>query len=230
MTTAPEPSAIPEDPGVLAPLQALDSSALLSELSANELACVGDDPGKLARSLAGPGSAPREDQAKLIGCLDDETVARIFLAGFVPGPEPLSLETSDCVRAAFEVVDPREVMTAGLEGDPGRAMAGSMAAFSVTTACLNDEEWAAAASMTGMGPDEREGMQCLLDQLGGPGQMATAMRAAQEGDFTDLAKAGADCGLNMGPAPDQAPVEAPTPVSTSTPAPTTAAPPGEQTP
>ena len=229
-TTAPEPSAIPEDPGVLAPLQALDSSALLSELSANELACVGDDPGKLARSLAGPGSAPREDQAKLIGCLDDETVARIFLAGFVPGPEPLSLETSDCVRAAFEVVDPREVMTAGLEGDPGRAMAGSMAAFSVTTACLNDEEWAAAASMTGMGPDEREGMQCLLDQLGGPGQMATAMRAAQEGDFTDLAKAGADCGLNMGPAPDQAPVEAPTPVSTSTPAPTTAAPPGEQTP
>ena len=229
-TTAPEPSAIPEDPGVLAPLQALDSSVLLSELSANELACVGDDPGKLARSLAGPGSAPREDQAKLIGCLDDETVARIFLAGFVPGPEPLSLETSDCVRAAFEVVDPREVMTAGLEGDPGRAMAGSMAAFSVTTACLNDEEWAAAASMTGMGPDEREGMQCLLDQLGGPGQMATAMRAAQEGDFTDLAKAGADCGLNMGPAPDQAPVEAPTPVSTSTPAPTTAAPPGEQTP
>ena len=229
-TTAPEPSAIPEDPGVLAPLQALDSSALLSELSANELACVGDDPGKLAQSLAGPGSAPREDQAKLIGCLDDETVARIFLAGFVPGPEPLSLETSDCVRAAFEVVDPREVMTAGLEGDPGRAMAGSMAAFSVTTACLNDEEWAAAASMTGMGPDEREGMQCLLDQLGGPGQMATAMRAAQEGDFTDLAKAGADCGLNMGPAPDQAPVEAPTPVSTSTPAPTTAAPPGEQAP
>ena len=140
----PDPTATPVSLGVLAPLQALDISALLSELSANELACIGDDAGKLVRSLTGPSSAPREEQAKLIGCLEDETVARIFLAGFVPGPGPLSQETSDCVRAAFEVIDPRAVMTAGIEGDPGRAMAGSMAALSVTTACLNDEEWEAA--------------------------------------------------------------------------------------
>ena len=37
-------------------------------------------------------------------------------------------------------------MTAGIEGDPGRAMAGSMAALSVTVACLNDQEWEATAS------------------------------------------------------------------------------------
>ena len=210
-TPTPEPTAIPAPPAVLAPLQALDISALLSELSANELACIGDDAGKLVRSLTGPSSAPREEQAKLIGCLEDETVARIFLAGFTPGSGPLSLETSDCVRAAFEVIDPREIMTAGIEGDPGRAMAGSMAAFSVTTACLNDEEWAAAASRTGMGPgpDEREGMQCLLAQLGGPDQMAEAMIAAGEGNFTDLAQAGADCGMDMGPASGQAPVTTP---------------------
>ena len=93
--------------------------------------------------------------------------------------------------------------------------------------------------MTGMQPEEREGMQCLLDQLGGPGEMAEAMKAAGEEDFTGLAKAGADCELDMGPAPGQAPVtppptptvEAPTPVSTpvpatatSTPVPTGAAP------
>ena len=233
-TPTPEPTAIPAPPAVLAPLQALDISALLSELSANELACIGDDAGKLVRSLTGPSSAPREEQAKLIGCLEDETVARIFLAGFAPGPGPLSLETSDCVRAGFAVIDPREVMTAGIEGDPGRAMAGSMAAFSVTTACLNDEEWAAAASMTGMGPDEREGMRCLLEQLGGPDQMAEAMIAAGEGDFTDLAQAGADCGMDMGPASGQAPVttpqtpaetvEAPTVVSTPVPATSTSTP------
>ena len=235
----PEPTATPALLGVLAPLQVLDSFALLSELSANELACVGDNPEKLARSLAGTGSAPREEQAKLIGCLKDETLARIFLAGFVPGPGPLSQETSDCVRAGFAVIDPRAVMTAGMEGDPERAMAGSMTALSVTIACLNDEEWDAAASKMGMRPDEREGMRCLLDQLGGPGEMAEAMKAAGEGDFTDLAKAGADCELDMGPAPGQAPVtppptptvEAPTPVSTpvpatatSTPVPTGAAP------
>ena len=226
----PEPTATPVPLRVLAPLQALDTSALLSELSDTELACIGDNPEKLARSLAGPGSAPREEQAKLIGCLDDETLARIFLAGFVPGPGPLSQETSDCVRAGFAVIDPRTVMTAGIEGDPGRAMAGSMTALSVTIACLNDEEWEAAASMTGMQPEEREGMRCLLNQLGGPGEMAEAMKAAGEGDLTDLA--GADCGLDMGPAPGQAPVtppptptvEAPTPVSTPVPATATSTP------
>ena len=236
-TPTPGPTATPATPAppaVLAPLQALDISALLSELSANELACIGDDAGKLVRSLTGPSSAPREEQAKLIGCLEDETVARIFLAGFAPGSGPLSLETSDCVRAGFAVIDPREVMTAGIEGDPGRAMAGSMAAFSVTTACLNDEEWAAAASRTGMGPGEREGMQCLLAQLGGPGEMAEAMIAAGEGNFTDLARARAECGLDMGLAPEQESVtppptpaetvEAPTVVSTPVPATSTSTP------
>ena len=204
---------------------------MLSELSDSELACIGGDPEKLVQALTGPGSASREEQADFIGCLEDETIDRIFLAGFVPGPGLLSQETSDCVRAAFQVIDPRAVMTAGIEGDPGRAMAGSMAALSVTTACLNDEEWEATAPMLGMSPDERVGMQCLLAELGGPGKMATAMRAAQEGDFTNLAKAGAECGMEMGPPPGQPPgtpppaskatVEAPTPApTTTTPGPT----------
>ena len=222
-TPTPGPTATPAPPAVLAPLQALDISALLSELSANELACIGDDAGKLVRSLAGLGQASGEEQAKFFGCLEDETVARIFLAGFAPGPGPLSLETSDCVRAGFAVIDPREVMTAGIEGDPGRAMAGSMAALSVTIACLNDQEWEATASQVGMGPSEREGMRCLLAQLSGPGKMAEAMIAAGEGDFTDLSKAGAECGLDMGPAPGQTPVRPP-PTPTGTPATPTPAP------
>ena len=217
----PKPTATPAPPGVLAPLQAMDSSALLSALSEAELACISDDPKKLAGSLTGAGSASREDQAKFMGCLEDETVARIFLAGFVPGPGPLSPETSDCVRAAFEVIDPREVMTAGIEGDPGKAMAGGMAAFSVTMACLNDQEWEATAPQVGMGPDEREGSQCLLAQLGGPGPMATAMRAAQEGNLEDFARAGTECGLEMGPPPGQPPG---TPPPAPTPAPTTTTP------
>ena len=179
--STPEPTATPAPPGVLVPLRLQDTSALLSELSDDELECIGDNPEKLARTLVGPGQASREEQAKLIGCLEDETLARVFLAGFVPGPEPLSQETSDCVRAGFAVIDPRTVVTAGMDGDPGRAMAGSMAAFSVTVACLNDEEWEATAPMMGMSPEEREGMRCLLDQLGGPGEMAEAMRAAGGG-------------------------------------------------
>ena len=208
-TPTPGPTATPAPPGVLAPLQPLDSVEMFSELSDAEKACIGENP---------------ERQTRYVGCLEDETLARIFLAGFVSGPGPLSQESSDCVRAAFEVIDPRAVMTAGIEGDPGRAMAGSMAALSVTVACLNDQEWEATASQMGMGPEEREGMQCLLAELGGPGQMAAAMTAAQEGDFTDLAQAGAECGLEMGPPPGQPPgtpppapipaTTAPTPVST----------------
>ena len=218
-TPTPEPTATPVPLGVLAPLQALDSGAMLSELSDAEKGCIGENP---------------ERQTRFFGCLEDETLARIFLAGFVPGPGPLSQETSDCVRAGFEVIDPRAVMTAGIEGDPGRAMAGSMAALSVTIACLNDQEWEATAPQVGMGPSEREGMRCLLKQLGGPGQMAAAMTATQEGEFAELASAGAECGLEMGTPPGQPPgtpppaptatIEAPTLVST--PVTTGATPPG----
>ena len=115
---APEATNIPAPPGVLAPLQALDSSALLSELSDAELSCIGDDPGKLARSLAGPGSASREEQAEFIRCLDDETLARIFLAGFVPGPEPLSQESSDCVPYCVRSHRPQGSHDRGSGGRP----------------------------------------------------------------------------------------------------------------
>ena len=205
----PEAINITAPPRVLAPLPLQDSGAMLSELSDAEKGCIGENP---------------ERQTRFFGCLEDETVARIFLAGFVPGPRPLSQETSDCVRAAFEVINPREVMTAGIEGDPGRAMAGSMAGLSVTMACLNDQEWEATAPQVEMGPSEREGMRCLLKQLGGPGKMAAAMIVAGEGEFAELASAGAECGLEMGPPPGQPPgtpppaptatIEAPTPVST----------------
>ena len=182
---------------------------LLSQLSANELTCVGDNPEKLSRSLAGTGSALREERARLIGCLDDETLARIFLAGFLPGPGPLSQETSNCVRAGFAVIDPKAVMAAGIDGDPGRVMAGSMTGLFATTTCLNDEDWDAAASRLGMRPDERVGMRCLLDELGGPGEMEEAMQASGEGDFTDFTQAAIDCGLDMGSVPGQPPASPP---------------------
>ena len=214
-TATPAVPATPTPPGVLAPLPLQDPQALLSELSDAEVDCIGGDAEKLARSLPPPNTAPAEELGEFIQCLDDETLARIFLAGFVPGTEPLSLESSACVRAAFDVIKPRKVMTAGLEGDPGAAMAGSMAALTVTIACLNDEEWEAAAPGLGMRLEERAGMQCLMAALDGPREMATAMRAAQEGDLTGLAKAGAECGLDMGPPPGQAstPVPLPTQVN-----------------
>ena len=214
-TEAPTIPPAPSEPGLLIPLDIQDSQALESSLSEAELRCIGS-PERLARTLAGPGMAPRDDQAEILECLEDETLAKLFLAGFVPGPEPLSLQTSECVRAALEVIDPRSVMTAGIEGDPGRAMAGSMAAFSVTIACLSDEEWEQAGPETGMSPEDREAAQCLMEALGRPGEMAEALAAAGDGDFAALARVGEECGLDMGPPPRAHVTPPPTPAPTAT--------------
>ena len=154
----PEPTTTPALDGRLAPILLQDSRSLQSALSDSELSCIGDDPEYLAFALTGPGPESKEEQVRLLDCLHDETLARLFLAGFVPGPDPLTLEASECVREGFEVIDPRSVMMAGMEEDPGRAMAKSMAAMIVTIACLSDDESAAIEQMTVM--RSGEGRQC----------------------------------------------------------------------
>ena len=201
-STTPEPTATPPPDGRLAPLRLQDSQALVSSLSQAELACIGDVPETLDRVRAWPSQEAKDEMLRLIGCLSDETLARLFLSGIMPGLEPLSLETSDCVRAAFAVIDPREVMTAGLEDDPERArraMAASTAVATTTTACLNDQEWERSIWMNEIGPQERADQRCLMEVLGGPGEMAEAVRAAWEGDSAGMEEAAAACGLDRGP-------------------------------
>ena len=231
--TATPPSTatpMPEDEppaGAISPLALDDPEAIASELSDQELACLAGvaDIGRLLVILSDPAVATPEEQVKLLGCLNDEIVARIFLAGFVPDPEPLSLETSACIRAALEEIDPRAVMTAGLEGDPATAMAGSMAGLMVTLACLNQEEWETTAPHMGMDLDEQEGMVCVLEETGGPAEMAAAMIAANEGDATAFSAAAVECGLDTGPLPGQTPpARTATPEPGSTPEPSSIAP------
>ena len=156
----PEPAKTPTPDGKLVTLRLRDSKVRQSALSDTELACIGGGPGELARALAGPGPASQGEQDKLFGCLNDETLATIFLTGLVPGSEPLSEVTSDCCRAAFEVTDPREVMTSGIYGEPERAMAESMTTLSVTMACLDDEEL--VSQIVDIGP-----VMVLLEATGG---------------------------------------------------------------
>ena len=229
---SPEPTASPTPDRRLAPLPHQDSQALQAALSDAELSCISDDPEELARALAGYGTTSPEEYARRLGCLTDGTSARLFLTGLVPGPDPLSLEASNCVREAFGVIYPREVMTAGTEGDPGRAMAGGKAALVVALACLTDEEWRAVSPEMEMGPEEQAKLRCFMEALGGPGQMAKAVMASQEVQFTSydtpeaalaaaeeadatLEAAAAACEMKMGPRPGQA-VKGPTPVPTST--------------
>ena len=194
-----------------------DPEAVASELSDRELACLAGvaDPERLLTIFSDPGLATADEQTKVIQCFHDETVARLFLTGIILDAGPLSTETSACVRASFREIDLRSVMLAGLQGDPGTAMSGSMAALFLTMACLNQEEWNSAAPVIGMGPDGREGMQCLMQEMGGPEGMAAALGAGDENALPALFAAAAGCGLDMGGPPSQAPV-----APTATPEPT----------
>ena len=222
-TTIPEPTATPaptedEPPASqLTPLLLDDPEAVASELSDRELACLAGvaDPERLLTIFSDPGLATADEQTKVIQCFHDETVARLFLTGIILDAGPLSTETSSCVRASFREIDLRSVMLAGLQRDPGTAMSGSMAALFLTMACLNQEEWNSTAPVMGMGPDGREGMQCLMQEMGGPEGMAAALGAGDENALPALFAAAAGCGLDMGGPPSQAPV-----APTATPEPT----------
>ena len=221
---APEPTATQAPDGRLAPIRLQDSQALVSSLSHAELSCIGDVTETLEHVRAWPSQEAKDEMLRLIGCLSNETLARLFLAGFIPGPEPLSLETSDCVRAVFAVIDPREVMTAGIEDDPqraGRSMAASAAVATTTTACLNDLEWERFIGMKEIGPQERADLQCLLEVLGGPGEMAEAVRVDRDGDSAGLEEAAAACGLDREPATGQGPADPQTTPTATVETPTT---------
>ena len=211
--TTPTP-ALPE---VLSPLRLQDLEAT-GELSDTELACIGELPKTMAQMLASQWPEARDELRRLIACLSDETLSRLFLSGLVTGPEPLSVETSDCVRAVFAVIDPQEAMSSGIEEDPQmaqRARASSAAVATTVTACLTDEEWERAAPGIQKGLQERADQRCLMEALGGSEKMAEAMRAVAEGDFSGLTEATATCELHREPITGQEATD-PTPMPPAT--------------
>ena len=199
----PTPTAtVPEqvtDSGGIAPLPLDDPMAIASELSESELACIAGvaDVGSLMQIFAAPELASPEEQAQVIGCLGDETLLRMFLTGILAGSGPLSVETSQCIRTGMEGVDLAAVMLAGTTGDEQAAMAGSMSAFILTLMCLNEDEWQGAAVSLGAAPEERENLQCVLDEMGGPEGFAETLAAGDEASFFALFGAIATCGLQF---------------------------------
>ena len=201
----PEPAAAAQAPGTgaIAPLRLNDPLMVASELSESELACLAGvaDIARLMEIFAAPELASPEERTMSIGCLEDETVLRIFLTGLIEGSGPLSLETSACIRTGWGGVDQRALMASGPEGGEEAAMVGSMSAFILTLMCLNEEEWQVAAARLGAAPEERENLQCLLEKLGGPEGFAETIGAGDESSFAALFGAIAECGVQMGAPP-----------------------------
>ncbi len=137
-----------------------------------------------------------EETTALIQCLEDETLLRLFLTGLIGQTGPLSAESSVCVRSGFAHFDLRSVMLATPVESDAAAMAGSMAGFLLTLSCLNDEEWQAVGPSLGMGADDRDGLQCVLAELGGPEGLAAALQPGA-GPPTAFSKASATCNPQM---------------------------------
>ncbi len=205
----PEPTEAPAPPaqesGAIRPLKLDDPLNVAGELSESELACASGvaDLGRLLQIFSAPEQADPDELAQLINCMEDETVLRLFITQLVGLDEPLSEEASACIRSGMEGVDARTVILSGMAGDAGAAMAGSMTSFLLVLTCLNDEEFAAAAPALGVPVEEREGMLCLLDEIGGPEQFAAAVFGQDEDAMMALLGASITCGLDTegGPGP-----------------------------
>ena len=214
----PEPTEAPAPPaqesGAIRPLQLDDPLNVAGELSEPELACASGvaDLGRLLQIFSAPEQADPEELSQLINCMEDETVLRLFITQLVGLDEPLSEEASACIRSGMEGVDARTVILAGMAGDAGAAMTGSMTSFLLVLTCLNDEEFAAAAPALGIPVEEREGMLCLLDEIGGPEQFAAALSGQDEEAMMSLLGASITCGLEMegGPVPGSTTIAPPT--------------------
>ena len=180
-------------PGAIPPID-------ISELSGPEQSCLRENtpPERLESLLQSPDLATPEEATELIQCLEDDTLLNFFLAGLIGQAGSLSDETSMCISAGFQNIDISALMLSALTGaeDEAAAMIAEMAGMFLTLSCLNDEEWQAVAPALDMGPDDRESLQCVLGELGGPEGLAALLDPAA-GPPMALFGAAMSCGLQM---------------------------------
>ena len=110
-------------------------------------------------------------------CLEDETLLRLFLAGLLGQTGPLSLETSTCVRSGLGPLDLPSLMLPTPGPNEEAATVGIMAGWLLALSCLNEEEWQAVdPPLRWEGADDRDALQCMLAELGGPEGLASLRR------------------------------------------------------
>ena len=200
-TPTDEPLETTPEPGMLAPINLNDPEAFMSQLSSAEQSCISEngDPRQLLMLIRGTDPNSPQDTQELIPCLGDETLLRLFLTGLTGQTKPLSTETSTCIRSGFQNFDIATVLLSSSMGPGGEAaaMMGSMAGFVLTLSCLNEEEWQMASPRLGLRPDDRESLQCVTSQLGGPKGLAAALQPRDGEPPTAYTNAATACGLQM---------------------------------
>jgi hypothetical protein len=173
---------------------------LLADLSEAERACLSEaiGPERLESLLSNADPAAGEMSAAMIACLGHERLLRIFLTAILLQTGPLSVESSACIREGFADIDLAAVLLPPAPGGSGdspselTAFIGLFSAFS----CLNEGEWKAAGPVFGFAPEDREGLHCVMEKLGGPEELAALMQPGA-GPPLELFAAGASCDLTV---------------------------------
>ena len=191
----------PSTPGLggIAPLSVEDTATLLSELSAGEQTCISSQWNQEELNLIfnAPGFANPGEPERILECLGDETVLRIFVTGMLGLQQPLSTETSTCIRGGVQGMDLRSMMAAGIGGAGEPDPFAGMSTLFLTLSCLNEAEWQAGSAATGMDPAQRENMQCTVEAMGGPEEMALALQSEDGSGIFTMMAAALQCGLQM---------------------------------
>ena len=195
-TDAPSPES-----GMPGPTGMKDTGLLTSDLSDAELSCLSEigGPQQLVTLMNSPDLASPQERDALVGCLEHETLLKLFLNGFTDQSGPLSDDTSACVSAGFQNFDLRAMMLANQEGSGEEAaIVQGMAGFLITLSCLNEEEWQTASPALDLPPEGREAMQCVMNKLGGPEGVEASLESKEGEPPLALFNAVAECGMMMG--------------------------------
>ena len=192
-TLAPSPtaSAMSEGTGsAFTPLPFDNPFALVSEFSQAEIACMLEvaDLSSIMMVMSDPEAVTPEEQAQLLACMNDENLMRLYLTEtLLIATGPLSVESSDCIREGFAPLDLHSIMApGGVSQDPSESEKQGIASFIVMITCINDDEWDAAAPVLGLGARDAEGMDCMLDELGGAIGVAEALAPGDGGPPSDF--------------------------------------------
>ena len=186
--------------GPIAPLSLENPLGVVAELSEAERSCIFGkaDVQRLPALMSFPGTAAPEEIVELIVCLEDETLLRLFLTQLIGLSEPLSEESSTCIRAGAAEIDISALMSGAIAGsDEEAAMMGSTAALFLTLSCLSEEEYRDMAPALGMNPNDHEALRCVTERLGGPGGVTEALQPADGGPPLAFFGAAMGCGVSM---------------------------------